>query len=206
MPGNAGSSTIGRVEGAPGMLVEVAADHLAILRPIGKRDGRAVYADEAFAVVVDKRQEVGLLFGRHFERSAGIKHDGIEIIQILGVVFQLFLGEHFRIGANGGVPQSALATQALNGRHGVGVGLVAVAFFLAQHQHAFSRHSRGLGQGRDADHGQQCRNHREISQSHRKPFSRAKPRRALCWRQRRSVKPLAAALKGSRRAAAAHSL
>ena len=43
-----------RIEDAPGMTVEVSADHLPVFRPGDERDGRAVNADEALAVVADE--------------------------------------------------------------------------------------------------------------------------------------------------------
>ena len=55
MPGNVGILDHQRgVELAPGVPVEVTADHLAVLRPADERDGGAVDADEPFAVVVDE--------------------------------------------------------------------------------------------------------------------------------------------------------
>ena len=81
---------------APGMLVEVAADHLAILGPVGERDGRAMDADEAFAVVVNEREEIGLLLVVHLERAARIEEHRIEIVQVLGIEFKLLLRERLR--------------------------------------------------------------------------------------------------------------
>ena len=78
------------------MLVEVAADHLAVFRPFGEGDGRAVDADEALAVIVDEGEEVGLLLVVHFERAAGVEQDGVEIVQVFRIVFQLLLGERLR--------------------------------------------------------------------------------------------------------------
>src|SRR6266446_9136364 len=45
----------GRLKRSPGMLIVIPADHLAVLRPAGKGDGRAVNADETLPVIVDGR-------------------------------------------------------------------------------------------------------------------------------------------------------
>ena len=133
------------------MLVEVAADHLAVLRPFGERDGGAVDADEAFAVVMDEGQEVGLLLVVHFQRAAGIEQHRVEIVQVFGVVLELLLGQRLGVGADHGVPQAGLAAQALDGRHGVRHGFVPVALLFADHQQLlarrgwFGRHAQAAG-------------------------------------------------------------
>jgi hypothetical protein len=86
------------------VLVEIAADHLAICGPFCEGDRRAVNADEPFAVVMDKRQEVGLLAGVHLEPAAGVEDDRVEVIEILRVVFELLLRQRLGVGADDRVP------------------------------------------------------------------------------------------------------
>ena len=129
----------GRVERAPRVLVEIAADHLAVLRPLRERDRRAVDADEAFAVVMDEGQEVGLLAGVHLERAAGVEDDRVEVVQILRVVFELLLRERLGVGADHRVPQAGLFAEALDRDHRVRHGFVSIALFFADHQQALAR-------------------------------------------------------------------
>ena len=98
-----------------------------------------MYADESLAVIVDERDEVGFLLGVHFGVATGVEKDRIEVVQVLGVVFQLLLGEHFGVGAKRGVPEAGLFAQALDGGHGVGDGFVTIAFFFAKNQQMFFR-------------------------------------------------------------------
>ncbi len=79
------------VELAPGVAVEIAANHLAVLRPGQERDGGAVDADETFAVIADERQQVGLLRVIHVQVAVGEKHHGIEGVRFLAPHFSGFL-------------------------------------------------------------------------------------------------------------------
>ena len=54
------------------MFVEEAAYHLAVLRPVGERDRRAVNPDEAFTIVANRREKGGALLVVHFEGAAGV--------------------------------------------------------------------------------------------------------------------------------------
>src|SRR6476469_2027751 len=133
-------------ERSPGMLIEVAADHLAILRPLSKRDRRAVNADESLSVIVDERQEVGFLLVVHLERAASKEEHGIEVSQVLGIVFELFLCQWLSIGADGCVPKMRLATQTLDSRQCVRDSFMPVALLLADREQLFSRRRRCLSQ------------------------------------------------------------
>ena len=90
--GKVGSSLmIGRVEGHPGMLVEPAADHLAILGPFVVGIERGVNADEAFAVVVDEGHHVVLLAVVHVQLAGGAgKDEQVEVVEIFGVAAEGF--------------------------------------------------------------------------------------------------------------------
>ena len=95
------------------MLVIITTDHVSVLRPVHKSDGGTVHSDESLAIVVDERNKIGLLPSIHLEVATGKEKYGIEIVQILGVVFQLLLGQRFGVGAQGGVPESSLLAQTL---------------------------------------------------------------------------------------------
>src|SRR6476661_10397725 len=104
------------------MLVEVSSDHLAELRPLRKCDAGTVYSD----------------------LSAGEKQHGIEVVQILRIVFELLFRQGFSIGADGCLPQTRLFAQSLNRRHGVRDRLVPLALLFTNHQEAFFRRVSGL--------------------------------------------------------------
>jgi hypothetical protein len=121
-----------RIKSAPGMLVEVSANHLAVLRPVRESDRGAVNADKAFSIVVNERQKRSSLLLVHFQFAAGIEEHGVKIIQILGVVLQFFLRQHFGVRSDGRSPQSRLPTQSLDGSDGVGNSFVPIAFFFSE--------------------------------------------------------------------------
>ena len=76
----------GRVERGPWMLVEPAADHLAVLRPfvVGVESG--VDADKTLSVVFDEGQHVFLLAVVEVEFAGGAhKNQGIEVVEVLRV-------------------------------------------------------------------------------------------------------------------------
>ena len=126
------------------MFVEVPADHFAIFRPGFEGDRRAVRADESLAIVVHKRKKRGLLFRVHFQFSTGVEKHGVKIVEILGVVFQFFFGQDFRVGANGGGPQAGFTAEAFKSSDGMGDRFMAVAFFFRDDQQVFQRLSAGL--------------------------------------------------------------
>src|SRR5579864_8442648 len=81
-----------RIESNPGVLVVSPAKHFHIFWPVNESDGSAVHANESLAIVVDERQEIGLLLGIHLEVAPGKEKYGVEIVQVFFVVFQLLLG------------------------------------------------------------------------------------------------------------------
>ena len=78
------------LERAPGMLVEPAADHLAVLGPLVERIRRGVDADKALAVILDERHQVLLLLVVHVQFAGGIEHDGVEVIEVLRISRGIF--------------------------------------------------------------------------------------------------------------------
>src|SRR6266568_1109094 len=124
------------------MLVIVATNHLPIFRPVNERNGSAVQANESLAIIMDERNEVGFLLGVHFKIAPSVEKHSIEIVQVLCVEFQFLLGESFRVGAKGGVPEASLFSQTLNRCHGVRDRFVAVSFFFANDQEMFLQSSR----------------------------------------------------------------
>ncbi len=144
-----------RVECVPGMLVVVAADHLAVVGPAGKRDRRAVDSDEPFPVVVDRGHEVGTLLVVHLEGAAGVEDDGVEVVQVLRVVFQLLLRQCFGVGADDRVPEAGVTSELVDGHHRVGDRLVPVPFFLADDEELLLRRRRLCRDGET--HDRDCR-------------------------------------------------
>src|SRR5580704_5900499 len=116
------------------MFVKVSADHFTVLRPVREGDGGAVHADKPFSIVMDERNKSGLLLRVHLQSATGVEKYGVKIIQILGVVLEFFLCQHFGVGTDRCGPQSTFAPQTLERSHGVGNGFVPVAFFLADDQ------------------------------------------------------------------------
>ena len=110
-------------------------------------------ADETFAIVMNERQEVGLLLGVHFKIAAGKEKHGIEVVKILGVVLELLLGQGLGVGAERGIPQAGLPSQALNRGHGVRYRLVPVSFFFSNHQEVLLLRAGRLGQAKRAQYG-----------------------------------------------------
>ena len=137
MPGNFGSSTItGAANDAPGMFVEAAAEHLAELRPGEERCGACVGCDEAFAIVVDEGEQVGLLLWSESNLAHAEEEDCVEIVEIFRVEQRLavvtedgLFSDELRIGVDEGVVLAGLVAQPLDGGDGVRdrIMLVAVA-------------------------------------------------------------------------------
>ena len=78
-------------------------------------------AHEALAVFLDERHHVCLLAvvevkfaGRAYENQ------GIEVIEVLGVSSQIFLGDKLDVGTQSGIPQSAVAAHVVDGDHPIG--------------------------------------------------------------------------------------
>ena len=135
------------------MLIVIASQHLAVFRPVDEGNGGAVDADETLAIVMNERQEVGFLLRVHFKIAAGKEKHGIEVIKILGVVLQLLFGQGLGVGAERGVPQAGLPSQALDRGHGMGHRLVPVSFFFSNHQQVLLLRAGRLGQAKRAQHG-----------------------------------------------------
>src|ERR1700686_3474580 len=127
------------IEGQPRMFVVVAADHVTIVGPVHKSNGGAMDSDESLAIVMDERNEVGLLLSVHFKVSPGVEKYGVEIVQVLCVVFQLLLSESLGVGAQGRFPESSLTSQALDRSHCVGNRLVPVTLFFPDDQEMLFR-------------------------------------------------------------------
>ena len=99
---------------------------------------------------MNERQEVGFLLVVHLKLAAGEEKHGVEVVQVLGVVLQLLLGQRLGVGAEGGVPQAGLPSQALDRGHGVRHRLVPIALLLANHQEVFLLRAGRLGQAKRA--------------------------------------------------------
>ena len=146
------------------MFVIKPAEHLQVGRPLRERDGCAVNADEPFPVVVHEGQEVGLLLVVHFQGAAGIEEHGVEVIQRLGVVFQLRLRQRFGVRADYRIPQSRFAPESLDCDHRMRHGLMPIAFLFPDHEESFPggcalRHDRcaeGAGQRQSDDEARGC--------------------------------------------------
>src|SRR5688500_17012885 len=91
----------------PGMMIEVTSDQFAVFRPFVAGIGSTVHADEALAVLLNKRQKSGLLLVIHLQLAGGVEKDRIEIIQILAVAClrEIHLGDQLSISADKGVPE-----------------------------------------------------------------------------------------------------
>src|SRR5581483_8272957 len=77
------------IEGAPGMLIKPAADHLSVLRPGVIGIERRVNAYESLAVVMNEGENVGLLTSMQIEFSscAGKNHK-VEVVEGVRVCAQ----------------------------------------------------------------------------------------------------------------------
>ena len=139
----------GRIEGHPGMLVEPAADHLSIFRPVVVGVERGVDADKALSVFLDEREQVLLLACVHVHFAAGAgKDEQVKVVEILRVSRQVLLGEQFRVRAHGGIPQAALLAHVVDRGHGCRNGVVLPVLGLANHHHMFQVDLLGVGRRR----------------------------------------------------------
>src|SRR5579872_2849940 len=71
------------------------------------------------------------------------EENSVEVVKVLGIELEFLFGERFRVGADGGIPESGLLAQALNRSHGMGNGVVAISLFLAEDQEVLLLRSRG---------------------------------------------------------------
>jgi hypothetical protein len=69
----------------------------------------------------------------HIQLPTGKEEHRVEIVQGLGVEFELLLGQHFGIGANRCIPQAGFFAQTFNRGHGMRYRLVTVSFFCTEH-------------------------------------------------------------------------
>ena len=188
MPGKAGSSTTsGASNVAPGMTVEVAAEHLAVFGPAEERDRGAMDADEAFAVVADERDQVRLLRVVHVEIAVGEERDGVIVIQVPGLILEGLLGDGRAVGPEGGVPSARVSAQVVEGDHGGRDRLVLVSLALTDDQQVpllllgegASGRLEGEGQDDDVPH----HFHEHLPEGRHLSFPAAQ-RIALCTRAR----------------------
>ena len=64
------------------MLVETAAEHLAELRPGKERGRRRVGGDEALAVLLDERHQVGALLWCQVDLADTEEEDRVEVVEV----------------------------------------------------------------------------------------------------------------------------
>ena len=76
-------------------------------------------AQKSFSVVFDKRHERGFLFVIHRQLTGCVKHHGVEIVDVLTVAAQFFLGEQLGIGADERIPQARLLPDLPDGGQAV---------------------------------------------------------------------------------------
>ena len=111
----------GRVELSPGMIVEVAADHLAELRPFEEGVVAGVRADKALAFVLHERDQVLLLLGGQIVARAEVE-DRVEVIQvprIAGRRGNRLLRDPLRIRADVHFVRARVVAQPFHGGQGV---------------------------------------------------------------------------------------
>ena len=138
----------GRIEGAPGMLIEPAANHFAIFRPLVIGIECGMDADEAFTVFLDERQDVLLLTVVEIELTGGAGKDNeIEIVQGLGVALNVFLGEQFCVGAQFRIPEAAFLAEVVNSDHGGCDRVVLVALGLTDDEDMLQMNGLGMRRG-----------------------------------------------------------
>ena len=99
--------------------------------------------NEAFALLMDEREKVGLLLGIHVEGAAGVEHHGVKVVQVFRVVLEFLAGKRLGVGPERGVPQPRLLAEPFDGRHRVTDGFVAISSFAADEQEALARRGRG---------------------------------------------------------------
>ena len=118
-------------------------------------------ADESLSIVVNEGEQIRLLLVVHLERAAGVEEDGIEVVQVLGIVLELLLRQGLGVGANLRVPEPAFPAHPFDGRERVGDGLVSVPLLLADREQLLLRRIGGLRDGDSAGQGVKARDETE---------------------------------------------
>jgi len=104
-----------RIECPPGMLVEVSANHLSILRPGIVRIQSRMNSNKPFPVVLDEGKHVQFLARIEIQFARRTRKDqDIEIVQVLRIPAQVFFCNQLSIGADHRVPNPALMTHVVD--------------------------------------------------------------------------------------------
>src|SRR4029077_1476375 len=106
----------------------------AVLWPGRERDGGAMDADEAFAVIADEGQQVSLLRVIHVQVAVGEESHGIEGIEVLSAVLQRLFGNRGTVGPKKSVPVLRASTEVVEGDHRGGDRVVLISFALPNDQ------------------------------------------------------------------------
>src|SRR5258707_15252746 len=86
------------IEGHPRMLIEPPADHLSVLWPLVQCVERGMHTNKALAIVLDKRDQRGLLFIVQVQLTGRAREDDrIEVVQVLRVLRKLLLRDQLRV-------------------------------------------------------------------------------------------------------------
>ena len=130
------------------MLVEPAANHLAVFRPLVVGVERGVNAYKALAVILDERHHVLLLAVVQVKLAGGAhKNQHVKIIQILRVSFEVLLGDQFGVGAQRRIPETALVAHVVDGGHSVRNRIVLEPLGLSNHQDVFEMNFLSVRRG-----------------------------------------------------------
>jgi hypothetical protein len=139
-----------RIEREPWVLVKPTADHLAIFRPFVIGVEGSVNAHKAFSVVLDERHHIFLLAAVQVKLPCGAHKDqGIKVIQILRVSSQVLLRDELGVGAERGIPETAVATRVVDGSHSIRNGIVLKSLGLTDHQDVLEMDLLRNRRGRD---------------------------------------------------------
>ena len=113
------------------MVVEIPSHHDTVFRPFVESRRRRVNRDKPLPVIMDKRQQIPLLFVGHWRRAVGVKHHRVEIVEIaaarlfrpaFGIVAtaeDLLLGDELRVGPDKRDVRATLTTEVLQRCDGV---------------------------------------------------------------------------------------
>ena len=99
-----------RIKRVPGVLVEIAANHLAVIRPFVVAVAGGVHTDEAFSVVMDEAQQVCFLRIVQIQLARREECNSVEVAEVLRISFELLLGYQLAIGAEVGVVDARLSS------------------------------------------------------------------------------------------------
>ncbi len=117
------------------MLIEPSANHLTVFGPGVIRIQRRVDAHKALSVFLDERHHVLLLACVHVQFTRRVGEDqGVEVVKVLGISLQIFLGQQLGICPQRGVPKSTLFAHFVNGSHRGRDRLMFPTLGLAYHQ------------------------------------------------------------------------